>query len=125
MQKLTHKDAIRYFGAKSRNVVLMFKDGDIQTFEDKRVKKGKKYQTVWIDNRTTWKITKTDKAVRYPVILPFAIQKSIVYIICPYCGAIHVHSNNEGFRVSHCKHKNNQPEYFIKKINKPVAKQRI
>ncbi len=39
-------------------------------------------------------------------VYPIALSESQAYIVCPYCGEIHVHGNNkgdyEGFRSVHC-----------------------
>lgn len=61
------------------------------------------------DNRTF----RVDKLYH---IYPIAITKENIYIVCPYCGQIHIHSNRffepYGFRIPHC----NEPKkesYFI------------
>lgn len=40
-------------------------------------------------------------------IYPIATDRAHVYIVCPYCGEIHIHGsgggNYEGHRVEHCK----------------------
>lgn len=33
----------------------------------------------------------------------FSWNMKVVYIVCPYCGEIHSHTNSYGHRVSHCR----------------------
>jgi len=48
----------------------------------------------------------------YPV--GFSMNRKILYIVCPYCGEIHGHSNGVGSRVIHCRNKDNE-NYIIAK----------
>lgn len=104
MKNLTPKQAARMLETKT----IMFVDGDIQSYKSKG-------RTVWIDNRT----------VHHPhpesaVVYPLALDTYHVYIVCPYCGEIHVHGNArgdyEGNRVPHCG-TGTHPNYEIKAIS--------
>lgn len=50
-------------------------------------------------------------------IYPIARDKHQVFIVCPYCGEVHLHGNNqgnyEGMRVPHCKRLIETPNYNI------------
>jgi hypothetical protein len=51
---------------------------------------------------------------------PIAITRTQVFVVCPLCGEIHIHGNNDtgcsGMRVTHCK--SNSDVYFVRKIKK-------
>ena len=51
----------------------------------------------------------------YWQIYPIGIDRFHVYIVCPYCGDIHLHGNAPGHRVSHCL--NDNKGYVILPVN--------
>ena len=123
MKKLTASLAPKYF--RSRNVKMTFKQGDIQHSEDKRLGHYKATRTIWIDNRTQWKpipkkyLGSATQGLYYPIVYPFGLSDSKVYIVCPYCGWLHSHGNREGvyegFRTPHCSYDGNF-DYCIKAL---------
>lgn len=48
-------------------------------------------------------------------VVPIGIDRWSVYIICPYCGGVHLHGNNVGgFRSPHCHNLGvNYPDYYL------------
>ena len=55
-------------------------------------------------------------------VYPIALTDNQVMIICPYCGQIHYHGNNnghyEGHRVSHCSiNRHDNHGYIIERID--------
>ncbi len=56
-------------------------------------------------------------------VYPIALTNSQVYIVCPYCGEVHVHGNSEGcyegHRTAHCfkQQEETNTGYFIEKIS--------
>ena len=122
MRKLTPKQATRYF--RSRKVKLTFKIGDIQFYEDKRLGHYAATRTIWIDNRTQWKsipnLKKSTRGLYYAIVYPFGLSDNRVYIVCPYCGWLHSHSNfkgnYKGFRTPHCPQPNYNHDYYIEAL---------
>lgn len=56
-------------------------------------------------------------------VYPIALTDSQVYVVCPYCGGVHVHGNSEGryegHRTAHCfkQQEETNTGYFIEKIS--------
>jgi len=50
-------------------------------------------------------------------VFPIGYDNIHVYIVCPFCGEIHIHgrSNSNGHRVSHCRELNNKGYVILAK----------
>ena len=92
----------------------IYKNIDLdEVLKDNNIKKYRKSNRIYLIDNDTYIKKVYDMAMYH--VKPFLEVNNKYYIICPFCGEIHIHGAVDGYRIAHCKYISEHKEYFITK----------